>query len=225
MTSLGGNCYAGTINCKDIEVSGRINYPAPFNAIDIEGDGTGVNIDIGVDAGNPLSTNGINLGQSCGNKASVGSINIGLANGFTGAAQGDVCIAIGNRAGRDNQSNSDGVGACVAIGHYAGTDNQHGGAVAIGAHAGGDTQGDYAVAIGGSAGETNQGDNSVCIGRSAGNATCHDNCIMLNATGLATASTAAGGFLVKPIRTLVNPAGAGNTGDLWWDGDEIYANP
>jgi len=48
---------------------------------------------------------------------------------------------------------------------------------------------------------------------------------MLNATGLATASTAAGGFLVKPIRTLVNPAGAGNTGDLWWDGDEIYANP
>jgi len=224
MSSLGRTSYGGTVICENLSLKGKIKYEVPTNAIDIEGDGTGVNVDIGYDAGATTSVNTVNIGQSCGQQPSTDSVNIGIANGFL-TAQGDTCVAIGNRSGRDNQSNGDGVGACVAIGHQAAGENQHGGAIAIGAHAGDVNQGDYAVAIGGSAGAANQGDNSVCLGRSAGQVTCHDNCVMLNGTGVAQASVAANSFLVNPIRTLVNPAGAGNTGDLWWDGAEIFANP
>jgi hypothetical protein len=235
MCSLGQTSYGGTVICDDmevknviktnnLEVTGKINYPLPATAIDIEGDGVGLNIDIGHDSGSATSTNCVNIGQTCGTQASDTSVNIGLACGFDNS-QGPACVAIGNRAGRENQSNGDGVGACVAVGHYAGNTDQAGGGVAIGSHAADNGQGIYGVALGGSAGRNNQGDNSVCVGFKSGEITCHDNCIMLNASGAATASAAVSSFLVNPIRTLVNPAGAGIAGSLWWDGNEIFANP
>ncbi len=214
----------GNVVTTNLEVSGKINYPAPATAIDLEGDATGLNIDIGHNSGSATSTNCVNIGQTCGTQQSDISVNVGLACGFQNS-QGPACVAIGNRAGRDNQSNSDGVGACVAVGHYAGNKDQAGGGIAIGSHAGEDGQGVYSVAIGGAAAETNQGDHSVCIGHKSGQTTCHDNCIMLNASGAATASAAASSFLVKPIRSLTNPSGAGISGSLWYDGDEIFVKP
>jgi len=213
----------GNVVTENLEVKGKIEYVPSGTDIDIEG-GASINIDIGYQAGNSTSVNNVNVGQSCGAKPSDGTVNIGVACGFTGAAQGDNCVAIGSRAGRSNQSNGDGVGGCVAIGEYAGAGDQAGGGVAIGSHAASDTQGAYAVAIGASAGATSEGANSVCIGKDAGRTTCHDGCIVLNASGAATATTQANSFFVKTIRSNPNTP-PGPSGSLWYDGNEVMVNP
>ena len=210
---LGDNATVGTLYSENIKVKNKITYDAPANAIDIEGEGIGVNIDIGYQAGNSSSVNCVNVGQTCGSSASsTGSVNIGIACGDI-VGQGDSCVAIGNNAGHDNQATG---GSSIAIGYNAANKNQGSQAVAIGARAGDTDQKDYAVAIGAATGQTAQGENSICIGRGAGGTICHDRCTMLNASGTTMSSTATDSFLVNPIRQAPNPAG-GVAGTLWWD--------
>jgi hypothetical protein len=159
------------------------------------------------------------IGTAAGqNGQNVNSIAIGTYAGYQD--QNSYSVAIGDAAGANGQNSYS-----VAIGKNAGANAQHPEAIAIGNAAGTENQNSYSVAIGKNAGYQNQGQYSVCIGKDAGYTTCHDNCIMLNATGAVTASAAASSFLVNPIRTWSNPAGSGNSGDLWWDGNEIFAYP
>ena len=91
-----------------------------------------------------------------------------------------------------------------AIGSQAGRDDQGFAAVAIGSDAGITTQGTRAVAIGQSAGAATQGANSIAIGYAAGETSTFASSIILNASGFALNSSAAG-FYVNPIREVIGP--------------------
>ena len=129
------------------------------------------------------------------NQAANG-VAIGALSGVTN--QGAGAVAVGSAAGNTGQGFSG-----VAIGYAAGGANQGQRGIAIGDQAGPTNQGDYAVAIGSLSGGISQGANSIAIGQNAGVGGTNANSIILNATGLALTSAAAG-FYVDPIRSTAN---------------------
>jgi hypothetical protein len=129
------------------------------------------------------------------NQAANG-VAIGALSGVTN--QGAGAVAVGSAAGNTGQGFSG-----VAIGYAAGGASQGQRGIAIGDQAGSTNQGDYAVAIGSLSGGVSQGANSIAIGQNAGVGGTNANSIILNATGLALTSAAAG-FYVDPIRSTAN---------------------
>jgi hypothetical protein len=146
-------------------------------------------------------------------RTSEGEIKLGYQAGLTN--QGSSGIAIGYRAGKVNQAQgaisigddsglADQGQRAVAIGFVAGTSNQGADAIAIGNGTAQASQGAGAIAIGSLAGSTNQGANSIAIGYYAGPTTTFASSIILNASGSALNSSAAG-FYVAPIREVTGP--------------------
>jgi hypothetical protein len=146
-------------------------------------------------------------------RTSEGEIKLGYQAGLTN--QGSSGIAIGYRAGKVNQAQgaisigddsglADQGQRAVAIGFVAGTSNQGAEAIAIGNGTAQASQGAGAIAIGSLAGSTNQGANSIAIGYYAGPTTTFASSIILNASGSALNSSAAG-FYVAPIREVTGP--------------------
>jgi hypothetical protein len=146
-------------------------------------------------------------------RTSESEIKLGYQAGLTN--QGSSGIAIGYRAGKVNQAQgaisigddsglADQGQRAVAIGFVAGTSNQGADAIAIGNGTAQASQGAGAIAIGSLAGSTNQGANSIAIGYYAGPTTTFASSIILNASGSALNSSAAG-FYVAPIREVTGP--------------------
>ena len=172
-------------------------------------------------------TNAIAIGTQSGQtNQTQNAIAIGLLAGAFG--QGDSAIAIGFQTGQTNQqTNAIAIGSqsgqtnqsqntiaigllagafgqgdsAIAIGFQAGQTNQQTNAIAIGVQAGQTNQSTNAIAIGQSAGALNQGNNSIAIGFGAGQTAQGANSIVLNATGVAYASTATNALYIRPIRT------------------------
>ena len=146
-------------------------------------------------------------------RTSESEIKLGYQAGLTN--QGSSGIAIGYRAGKVNQAQgaisigddsglADQGQRAVAIGFVAGTSNQGAEAIAIGNGTAQASQGAGAIAIGSLAGSTTQGANSIAIGYYAGPTTTFASSIILNASGSALNSSAAG-FYVAPIREVTGP--------------------
>jgi hypothetical protein len=122
-------------------------------------------------------------------------VAIGTSAG--GNAQGVNAVAIGTLAGSNTQG-----ARSVAIGFDAGLTSQGTSSVAIGTNAGSSNQGVNSIAIGTNAGIIDLAANSVAIGTGAGTANVSDvNSIIINATGAALTSTAAGTLTIAPIRS------------------------
>jgi hypothetical protein len=122
-------------------------------------------------------------------------------------------VALGNSAGRDNQSeggvaigpnaayNQQGLQS-VAVGSAAGAQTQGYESVAVGYLAGQNNQKQQAVAIGGRAGLNNQGARSIAIGWNCSADDQAPESIAINATGNAITANQQGGFFVAPVRDL-----------------------
>jgi hypothetical protein len=88
--------------------------------------------------------------------------------------QGNLSIAIGQNAGRQNQSST-----AISIGSSAGVNTQGANGIAVGSSAGGSVQGSDAISIGNLAGQTSQGNAAISIGNAAGNASQGIGCIAI----------------------------------------------
>jgi hypothetical protein len=104
------------------------------------------------------------------------SVAIGYDVGYS---QGGEAVAIGSRAGKNNQGRfgiaiGESAGQinqgsdAIAIGRYAGLDTQYGNNIAIGVNAGRKVSGNNALCIGWYSGSTSVGDQAVCFGVRSG---------------------------------------------------------
>ena len=111
--------------------------------------------------------------------------------------QGNTTVAVGFEAGNETQGT-----AAIAIGDSAGKTTQGTSSIAIGVTAGQTNQGIYSTAIGYQAGKTAQGQYSVAIGNEAGETNQAANSIVINATGSGLDNTTASSLVIKPIVNL-----------------------
>ena len=111
--------------------------------------------------------------------------------------QGNTTVAVGFEAGNETQGT-----AAIAIGDSAGKTAQGSEAIAIGVTAGQTNQGIYSTAVGYQAGKTNQGQYSVAIGNEAGETNQAANSIVINASGTTLNNTTASSLVIKPIVNL-----------------------
>jgi len=163
-------------------------------------------------------SNAVRIGVLAGVGQGDEAVAIGHQSGQT--LQGASAVAIGVQSGEQNQGQSAvavGVGSgqtsqsqiAVAVGGSSGQTSQGEGAVAVGFQAGQLNQGQYSTALGEEAGEQNQGQFSVCIGALAGQTTADANSILINASGVALASTGASRTHINPIRGVAHGVGVG----------------
>ncbi|MCH9690356.1 MAG: hypothetical protein K0U10_06865, partial [Gammaproteobacteria bacterium] len=116
------------------------------------------------------------------NNHDYGRVHIGCEAGLLNAAgnedppvsfadtgrQSQYSVAVGYKAGRQGQGETNGPGYAIAIGYQSGLRNQATRAIAIGMDAAASGQGQRAVAIGVEAGKTEQGEYAIAIGETAG---------------------------------------------------------
>ena len=233
-TALGENAGTNNSGLRQVSIgwsAGRNNGGDSSVSI---GDGAGTDsvgvgsVQIGLGAGNNGSGGGsIAIGDGAGSSLPSGfsTVAIGLDAGQT--TLGSRSVGIGNRALRTSAGNNS-----IGIGQNAGQTNAGTNSVAIGSNANGNAAGVSSIAIGqnsalsgggfgyvcigAATGSLGAGVSSVAIGFGAGASALDDNCIVLNASGLTTNTTAAGQFIVNPIRTNANSLGIADT-SLYWN--------
>jgi hypothetical protein len=119
-------------------------------------------------------------------------------------SQGEIAVAIGHRAGNNNQKVN-----AVAVGGRAGQTVQGTGAVALGFEAGTSNQGSYSIAVGFQAGQNVQSQKSIILNASgvAQNlALAVSNAIVVNATNAAINPVTPNACYITPIRGPITPA-------------------
>ena len=203
--NISGNIIANVSNANYAAYAGNVVLSSQSNITSL-----GTLLDLRVNNAS------IHIGELAGEtgQGNIGAVAIGQQAGRTN--QSNTAVAIGQNAGTNAQGTStvaigaaagsnNQVSGAIAIGQSAGAINQGNVAISVGQYAGGNAQSARAIAIGYSSASEQQGSNSIAIGAFAGYpATQHATSIVINATGANLNSAATNTFVVKPVRSTAN---------------------
>jgi hypothetical protein len=226
------NRYSFTNALAYLVASWAIRIPLIFGDIDLQI----------LQGANDLSKN-IHIGGAKRISAPVDgrSICIGEESGQT--SQQNNCLALGYRAGKNNQGtgiitfgDSIAIGtssgennqedAAISIGSFSGQNNQKASCIAIGNNAGNLNQNVNSLAIGYNAGKTNQGVNSIAIGFNSGLSDCagYSTFIGTSAGNTGSNSYAVGiGYLTSSVNAGTNSIGIGREALFSGSGDSAIS--
>jgi hypothetical protein len=152
------NRYSFTNALAYLVASWAVRIPLIFGDIDLQI----------LQGANDLSKN-IHIGGAKRISAPVNGRSIGIGEESGQTSQKNNCLALGYRAGKNNQGT--GIitsGDSIAIGTSSGENNQEDAAISIGSFSGQNGQKSSAIAIGNNSGNLNQNVNSLAIGFNSG---------------------------------------------------------